>query len=93
MIRDAFSLIKRPRITEKATALGAGGKYTFEVVRDATKIEIRKAIETIYNVKVAKVATMRCHGKRKRVGRSFGMSPEWKKTIVTLQEGQTIDLM
>jgi large subunit ribosomal protein L23 len=93
MIRDAYTLIKRPRITEKATALGSLGKYTFEVVRDATKVEIKKAIEKIYKVKVSKVATMRCPGKRKRVGKSYGMTPDWKKAIVTLAAGQTIDLI
>ena len=93
MQRDYTTLIKRPRLTEKATELGEDNKYTFEVLRDANKIEIRNAIEKIYGVKVKKVNTMRVRGKRKRVGRNFGRTPAWKKAIITLHEGSEIDLL
>jgi len=93
MIRDAYVVIRRPRLTEKATDLQENNAYTFEVLRDANKIEIRQAIEKVYRVKVKKVATMRVQGKLKRVGRSYGRTPDWKKAIVTLHEGHTIDLL
>ncbi|MHC4390868.1 MAG: 50S ribosomal protein L23 [Planctomycetota bacterium] len=93
MQRDHTTVIKRPRLTEKATLLGEEKRYTFEVLRDANKIEIRNAIEKIYGVKVKKVNTMRVRGKRKRVGRSFGRTPSWKKAIIILHEGSDIDLL
>lgn len=93
MIRDAYTVIRRPRITEKATDLQEKNAFTFEVRRNANKIEIRQAVEKLYRVKVKKVATMRVQGKLKRVGRTFGRTPDWKKAIVTLHEGHTIDLL
>lgn len=93
MSRDIFSVIKRPVITEKATDATGSNQYTFEVLRQASKVEIRQALETIYKVKVDSVNTMRVKGKWRRVGRSYGRTPDWKKAIVTLKEGQTIDLM
>lgn len=93
MERDAYTLIKRPRLTEKATKAIEHDAYTFEVVRDANKVEIRQAIERLYKVKVKKVATMRVRGKRKRVGRNIGRTQDWKKAIVTLHEGHTLDII
>ena len=62
------------------------------MTRNANKIEIKKAVEQIYNVKVASVNTTLIPGKRKRVRQEFGHTPEWKKAIVTLQSGQKIDV-
>jgi large subunit ribosomal protein L23 len=85
-------IIIRPLLTEKGTSLGeAGNKVLFEVQKDANKIEVRKAIEKIYPVKVIKVHIQVVRGKQKRVGRSEGKRPNWKKAIVTLAEGSTID--
>ena len=62
------------------------------MARDANKIEIKQAIEAIFHVKVAAVRRQRVHGKPKRMGRYAGHRPDWKKAVVTLQKGQTIDL-
>jgi large subunit ribosomal protein L23 len=67
-------------------------KYTFAVAPDATKIEIRKAVEQLFEVKVLTVRTMNCRGKDRRVGRSVGRRPHWKKAIVEVAEGEMIDL-
>jgi large subunit ribosomal protein L23 len=86
-------IIKRPLLTEKGTAMGeAGNKVLFEVAMDANKIEIRKAVEKIYSsVKVTGVHTQIVRGKIKRVGRSVGKRANWKRAIVTLAEGSSID--
>jgi len=78
--------------TEKATFLEPGGKYVFEVARQANKIEIKKAVESIYKVQVAHVRTLLVPGKRKRVRQEFGHTPDWKKAVVTLKEGQKIEI-
>jgi large subunit ribosomal protein L23 len=93
MNRDAYHILKKPRITEKATGLQEHNAYTFEVARDATKVEVRKAIEEVFNVKVTKVRTLRVKGKPKRLRYGWVRTPEFKKAIVTLAEGDTIDVM
>jgi large subunit ribosomal protein L23 len=93
MKRDARSIVKRALITEKGTMLReTRGQYHFEVARDANKVEIKRAIETIFSVKVAEVRTMQSHGKVKRQGRYVGRRNDWKKAIVTLQPDQKIEL-
>jgi large subunit ribosomal protein L23 len=67
------------------------GKYTFKVPLHANKIEIRKAVEKIFDVKVKSVATLRTMGKFKRMGKYIGKRPDYKKAIVTLREGETIE--
>ena len=85
-------IIKRPLLTEKGTTMGEeDNKVLFEVDLGANKIEIRKAVEKIYGVKVTSVCTLKVRGKIKRVGRNVGKRPNWKKAIVTLAEGSTID--
>jgi large subunit ribosomal protein L23 len=85
--------IVRALITEKGTGpRERGNKYIFQVSREANKIEIKKAIETIFSVHVSSVRTMNVPGKMKRMGKFFGYRPDWKKAIVALQEGETIDL-
>ena len=94
MLRDAYAIVKKPRITEKATFVQeTTNAYTFEVARDANKIEIRLAIEKLFKVKVIKVHTTMIKGKPKRVKMNWGRTPDWKKAIVTLAEGQRIDVM
>ena len=84
-------LIKGPIITEKSHALKeAGNKVTFRVAVKANKIEIRKAIEELFKVKVLGVNTIQMRGKKKRVGRTQGVRPAWKKAIVTLAPGEKI---
>lgn len=87
------NIVRRARITEKGTQIRESQNgYLFEVDRDANKIEIKKAIEAIFNVKVSTIRTLRVHGKPKRVGRSACHRPDWKKAIVTLKKGDTIEL-
>jgi large subunit ribosomal protein L23 len=84
-------LIKGPIITEKThTQKEAANKLTFRVNVKANKIEIRKAIEAIFKVKVLGVNTIHVKGKEKRVGKTGGMRPDWKKAVVTLAPGEKI---
>ena len=82
-----FDIIIRPIITEKTMADMEEDKYTFEVAKKSNKSEIKKAIEEIFSVKVAKVNTMNMTGKGKRQGMNVGKRPDWKKAIVTLAPG------
>lgn len=70
----------------------ARSKFTFEVAPDATKVEIREAVETLFDVDVRSVRTMNVRGKKRRMGRSLGRKPHWKKAIVELAEGDTIEV-
>lgn len=79
-------IILKPVITEKSMDELQAGKYTFKVATDANKAEIKKAVEVLFGVKVAKVNTMNCNGKEKRVGRFVGKTSDWKKAVVTLTE-------
>ncbi|MDA3128919.1 50S ribosomal protein L23 [Aliibacillus thermotolerans] len=81
---EARDIIKRPVITERSTDLMEEKKYTFEVDRKANKVQIKKAIEEIFDVKVEKVNTMNQKGKLRRFGRYEGYRPNTKKAIVTL---------
>lgn len=89
---EAMDLLIRPVVTEASTQMMAEGKYTFQVALRATKPEIAKAVEKLFQVKVKKVHTMRVPGKLRRQGRTAGYRPDWKKAIVTLAEGQSITL-
>ena len=89
---DARDILMKPIVTEKSTALMEEGKYTFQVPLNVTKIEIRQAVEQVFNVKVQAVNTMRYEGKMKRLGRTQGRRSDWKKAIVTLKPGETIEL-
>ncbi len=83
---NAYDIIKRPIITEQSMAEGELKKYTFEVDRRANKIEIAKAVEETFGVKVAKVNTMNYDGKKKRLRYVEGRRPNWKKAVVRLTE-------
>ncbi|NMO97512.1 50S ribosomal protein L23 [Paenibacillus lemnae] len=83
-MKDPRDIIKRPVITERTADYMAELKYAFEVDIRANKTEIKKAVESIFNVKVSNVNTMRVPAKPKRYGRHFGYTSEWKKAIVTL---------
>jgi len=90
---DIYSVIKRPLVTEKSTiARDEANKYFFEVDRRANKIEIEKAVEKLFKVKVVSVRTMNREGKKKRMGRMMGRKSDWKKAVVTLAPGQSIDI-
>jgi large subunit ribosomal protein L23 len=85
-------IIIRPILTEKSNGLEAAhNQYTFEVHRQANKIEIGKAVEQVFGVRVDKVRTMVVRGNIRRVGRFFGKTRQWKKAVVTLHPGDSID--
>jgi large subunit ribosomal protein L23 len=91
-VREAHQIIRRPLITEKGTELkNQANHYLFEVARDANKIEIKRAIESLFRVKVLQVRTISVQGKVKRVGRYVGRTPNWKKAVATLKEGDSIE--
>jgi large subunit ribosomal protein L23 len=92
-MRDAREVILRPVVTERSTEMADGrGAYTFLVATDANKIEIRHAVQALFGVRVNDVRTLNCRGKVRRVGRSVGRKAAYKKAIVTLAEGQRIDV-
>ncbi len=91
-MKDPRWIIKRPLITEKANSLkDDSNQYCFEVDRRANKIEIKKAVEALFSVRVVRVQTINNQGKIVRVGRNRGRRPNWKKAVVTLIEGNSIE--
>ena len=88
---EARDILVRPLITERTTQLMAEGKYVFVVAKAANKIEIAKAVAEVFKVKVAKVNTVNVTGKKKRMGRTEGERPDYKKAIVKLAPGETIE--
>ena len=92
-MRSAYDVIIRPIISEQSMEQTDLKKYVFEVARDAGKIEIKKAVEEVFGVKVAKVNTLHVRGKEKRVGRNpSGYSANWKKAVVRLtDDSKTIE--
>lgn len=90
--RDLADLVLRPIVTEKATMLLEHNKYVFEVILKATKPEIKAAIESLFEVQVTGVNTLRPPRKKKRVGKFMGYKPNYKRAIVTLAEGDSITL-
>lgn len=92
MSRTAYDILRRPRITEKATLIREGSNtVVFEVDRTATKAEIRQAVEKVFSVTVEGVRTAIVRGKSARVGKSVGRKSNWKKAYVTLKDGDTIE--
>lgn len=88
---DARDILIRPLITEKSTQLMEEGKYVFVVAKKANKIEIAKAVAEVFNVKVANVNTVNVSGKMKRMGSFVGKRSDYKKAIVKLAPGETIE--
>ena len=87
-----YEIIRRPLITEKTNIQKeAANQVTFEVDRKANRVEIRRAIERIFNVRVEKVRTLQVRGKIKRRGRFLGKRRDWKKAVVTLKPGERIE--
>lgn len=87
-----LKVILGPVISEKATlAADANGQYVFRVVPDANKLEIGKAVETLFDVKVDRVQILNVKGKQKRMGQRVGKRKDWRKAYVRLQAGQNID--
>lgn len=93
-MKDSYDIIKAPLLTEKGAKLKeAHNKIVFKVDRDTNKIEIKRAIEEIFNVKVLNVSTIHQKGKKKRFGRKIGKRPDWKKAIVTLKAGEKLEIL
>ena len=91
-MKDIYQVIKRPLITEKSNISRVEqNQVTFEVNRQANKLEIKRAVEAIFKVKVLKVRTLQVAGKVKRIGRNIGKRSNWKKAIVTLSKEDKID--
>ena len=88
---EARDILIRPKITERTTELMAEGKYVFVVDKRANKIQIADAVEEVFKVKVEKVNTVNVKGKTKRMGRTQGKRPNYKKAIVKLAPGETIE--
>jgi large subunit ribosomal protein L23 len=88
----AYEIIKRPVVTEKTNIQKeVANQVTFEVDRSANRVEIQRAVERLFNVRVASVRTMHVRGKVKRRGRYLGRRRDWKKAVVTLYPGQRIE--
>ncbi len=90
--RNLADLVLRPIVTEKATLLLEQNKYVFEVILKATKPEIKAAIESLFDVKVTSVNTIRPPRKKRRVGKFVGYKPQYKRAIITLRVGDSITL-
>lgn len=91
-MKDPREVIIRPIVTEHSYDQMESNVYTFEVAKDSNKVEIRQAIEAIFNVSVVKVNTLNVKPKPKRVRYQVGQTRTWKKAMVTLKEGDTIEL-
>lgn len=89
---DAHRVLVRPIVTEKTTALGKAGQYAFEVAMDANKVEICKAVKSVYGVTPTDVRVMRVLGKPVRSRRGMSRRSAWRKAVVTLKKGESIDL-
>jgi large subunit ribosomal protein L23 len=85
-MKTAQDIIIKPIITERSTMDAAQGKYTFKVYKEATKTQIRQAVETLFKVKVVKVNTVNYDGKAKRQGVHIGKTSSWKKAVVTIDK-------
>ncbi len=91
-MRTSYDVIVRPIVTENSMLQTSDRKYTFEVLKDANKTEIKKAVEAVFGVKVENVNTMHVRGKLKRQGRTQGYTRSWKKAIVKLTaDSKTIE--
>lgn len=93
-MKDLYAIIKKPIITERSAHLkDRYNKIIFQVDGNANKGDIKKAVERIFNVKVIDINTMNVKGKVKRFGRIFGKRPDWKKAVITLKEGDKIEVL
>lgn len=93
-MKNICDIIKKPCLTEKGMLLQEKeNQVVLKVDPRANKIEIKEAAEKLFNIKISKVRTANMHGKNKRVGKHNGMTNDWKKAIVSLQEGQKMDFL
>jgi len=93
-MKSQYDVLLGPLLTEKGTLLKEkDNKVLFKVARNANKIEIKKVVEEVFKVKVDRVTTINCKGKKKRLGRFEGKRPDWKKAMVTLKKGEKLDFI
>lgn len=92
-VSSVWEVIRRPLITEKGTRLAEMGQYLFEVHPDSNKLQIKEAVERAFNVKVVAVNVMNVPGKRRRWKRHYAYQSDWKKAIVTLAPGQSLQIL
>ena len=90
-MRPPTDIVRWVRQTEKGARIAVHDQYLLEVATDANKVEIREAVERLFNVTVTKVNTQICHGKWRRLRVQWGRRPDWKKAVVTLAKGQKIE--
>ncbi len=91
-MKTSYDVLKNILRTEKGSGMLAENKYLFNVSVDSNKVQIKQAVEDVYNVKVVKVNTIKVQGKWKRLRYKEGKTPDWKKAIVTLKQGDRIDV-
>ena len=92
-MKDSRSIIKKIQVTEKGTLLAEANKYLFEVAPSSNKVEIKRAVESLFDVKVTQVNTMNYDGKKKRQRTAkYGKRSDWKRAVVTLADGNRIDM-
>ena len=89
---NVYEVLRRPLVTEKGTHLQEKNKYLFEVAINANKPQVKQAIEKAFNVSVKSINLMTVVGKKKRYGRAITKRPDWKKAVVTLKEGDSIQI-
>jgi large subunit ribosomal protein L23 len=89
---NVYEVLRRPLVTEKGTVLQEQNKYMFEVAKGANKPQVKQAVEKAFNVTVKSINIMTVVGKKKRYGRAITQRPDWKKAVVTLKEGDSIQV-
>jgi large subunit ribosomal protein L23 len=89
---NVYEVLRRPLVTEKGTVLQDQNKYIFEVAKGANKPQVKQAVEKAFNVTVKSINIMTVVGKKKRYGRAITQRPDWKKAVVTLKEGDSIQV-
>ena len=92
MANSVADVLVRPVVTEKSAALGERRQYVFEVRPSANKHEVARAVEAMFHVEVERVNVMNVKGKPRRFGRFTGLRPDWRKAVVSLREGHSIDI-
>jgi large subunit ribosomal protein L23 len=91
---DPYSIIRKPMLTEKCHDLKEKyNQVAFQIDRRANKVQVKEAVEKIFKVKVKRVNVMNMAGKKKRLGRNMGKRSDWRKAVVTLMPGETIDII
>lgn len=92
-VKENYDVLRNPHITEKSTVLSENNEYIFKISQSANKTQVKEAVRNIYGVDVVKVRIINIHRKRKRFGKNMGWSKGYKKAIVSVKEGQKIEIL